>query len=692
MFRWIPFTFVRTVTFFIAGILAGIYLPGAIGKDVAISLTVVVMLIYGILFRVIKHESKWALGVPAFLIIILSGYLHLTFQNESSDPNHLLHHKGSVEAYTVKIESYAEEKDKSWKVTGELLKVQSNGWQTISGKVLLYFSKEVYHTPFNYGDILVVRGQPSLVNAPSNPGEFDYKRFLTFRNIYHQHFVRESTVIKIANEPSNWPMAYAIKTREWADEIIKQFVHGKREQSIASALVLGVTDGLDNDLLNAYAATGAMHVLAVSGLHISIIYIIILWLLKPFTKSQSSKIWVAEVSLLILWSYAFITGLSPSVLRAVTMFTFIAIASATGRNTNIYNTLAASCFCLLVFDPYLVMSVGFQLSYIAVLGIVYLQPLMYAWWEPRTWFFNEVWKITCVSIAAQLATFPLGLLYFHQFPNYFLLSNLLVIPISFAVLILGLILLVVNFISWLATLVGWLLTYSIKLLNLVVETVELFPYSLIEGVRITTFQCWLLIGAIVCMIVLFKYRKFNYLIFASILICAYTGMQWITFLQQKDQDKLTVYNVAGHPAVDLITRGKAYFISDSSLYTDAEKIRFHIRPNREAHAVQSIIISGHPFTKVVPGGKVILWKNKMIWLIQDDTFAFNKHIDPQIIIVSKNAVKEWRKLADYRERNITLIFDSSNSRSYVRAVEKFLMQKKIHIHSVPDEGSFELII
>ena len=176
------------------------------------------------------------------------------------------------------------------------------------------------------------------------------------------------------------------------------------------------------------------------------------------------------------------------------MFSFVALAIPAGRRTNIYNTLAASAFFILWYDPFLIMSVGFQLSYIAVLGIVYMQPALYNLWEPTNRLWDEVWKITCVSIAAQLATLPLGLLYFHQFPNYFLLSNLFVIPGSFVVLILGILILVVNVISPIASFLGMLLEWTIKALNVIVFTIEDFPFSLIENVYITTFQCWVLIS------------------------------------------------------------------------------------------------------------------------------------------------------------------------------------------------------
>ena len=352
---------------------------------------------------------------------------------------------------------------------------------------------------------------------------------------------------------------------------------------------MGVTDGLDNELLNAYAATGAMHVLSVSGLHVGIIYWMILLLFKPFQKIKSATWILAGLSLLILWAYAFVTGISPSVLRAVTMFSFVAIARTWNQQTNIYNILAASAFCLLLYDPYMIMSVGFQLSYLAVLGIVSLQPGLYRLWEPKHRFWDEVWKISAVSIAAQLATFSLGLLYFHQFPNYFLLSNLFVIPGSFIVLILGLVIMAVSFIHPVAVVLGWMLEWIIKALNEVVFVVEKFPFSLLENVHINALQCWVLILMIVMIFLWVETKRFSWLIMVSLLCIIFSIAQWIHFREDVNVQKLTIYKVPGHTAIDFTRNGKAHFLSDSVLKKDMLKTKFHILPNRLIGGVKKIL-------------------------------------------------------------------------------------------------------
>ena len=248
-------------------------------------------------------------------------------------------------------------------------------------------------------------------------------------------------------------------------------------------------DELDFEVKQAYAAAGAMHVLAVSGLHVGIIFLILNTLLAILDTSKKGRIVKAIILLISLWSYAMITGLSPSVLRAATMFSFVIMGTVLNRSSSIYNTLAASAFFILIINPNLLFEVGFQLSYVAVLGIVYLQPLIYKRIYTRWWLLDKVWAITAVSIAAQIATLPLTLFYFNQFPVYFMLSNLLVIPSAAVILILGILLFIASPIPFISESIGWVLNKFIEGLNFGIKEIEVLPNSLIEGLSINVLEC-----------------------------------------------------------------------------------------------------------------------------------------------------------------------------------------------------------
>lgn len=690
MLKWIPYALVRVAAFFIGGVLLGIYWPDVMSARIAIALFFSFISLFGLSFVSLKKSPLRPLvsGTVGLFSIFIAGFINLLLQTETRKSDHLLHSNQPIELYSATVKGMPEEKVKSWKVVVEVEAAKyQDGWHSVSGNVLLYISKKSEPLTLTYDDRILIEGPPIELASPGNPHEFDFKRFLSFRNIYHQQFVRSEQIKFVA--PANWRgfLYYSYQARAWASDRMKEFVRGEQEQAIALALVLGVTDGLDNELQNAYSASGAMHVLAVSGLHVGIIYWMILLLLKPI-RSLSWSVWfIAIVSIICLWAYAFVTGLSPSVLRAVTMFSVIAIAKPFSRSTNIYNTLAASAFILLIYNPYLIMSVGFQLSYLAVIGIVYLQRPLYNLWEPQHKIVDWGWSITCVSIAAQIATFALGLLYFHQFPVYFLFSNLFVIPGSFVVLVLGILLLAVSFLSPLANAVGWLLEWSIKILNAGVFAVEDLPLSLINGVYLTTFQCWLLMSVIISFILLFEFRKFQYLTVAMVGVAAYSWVQWHHYYQDVNRKQLIVYRINGHRAMEWIEQGKAYFYADSSLIHDQERIRFHIRPNRVASGVGTVDINESAFCKSLNGFHYFDFNGTRVVLMDQKDNHLPDKLITDYLIIANNAVSSLAKIQDKIEFQ-QLILDSSNSSMYSQRILKEATSKNIPIHSVLNQGAF----
>ena len=197
-----------------------------------------------------------------------------------------------------------------------------------------------------------------------------------------------------------------------------------KEYAVVSALVAGYTDDLDIETMKAFADTGTLHVLSVSGMHVGIIYYVLNLLLLFLSKHRYGNILRVLILLSFLWLYSMITGMSAAVMRSAAMLSFIIVGKSFNRYVNTYNIIAASIFFLLIMNPFTLMDVGFQLSYISVIGIIWLQPHIYSIFDFNTKWKDEIWKVVSVSIAAQIATFPLGIFYFHQFPNYFLPSNL----------------------------------------------------------------------------------------------------------------------------------------------------------------------------------------------------------------------------------------------------------------------------
>jgi competence protein ComEC len=558
----------------------------------------------------------------------------------------------------------------------------SEGWREQETKVLVYFTGKSDAGSLRYGDKLVVFGQPTEVEPPWNPQEFNYKRFLSYRGISHQLFVRPEGWVKVSHDPPSVLIAWASRARAWAERVIEERVNGEREQSVTLALLLGLTAEIEPEVLNAYAASGAMHVLAVSGLHVGILYAILLVVLSPLKKLKGGAWWIAGVSLTALWIFAFVTGLTPSVLRAVTMFSFLALARPWGRPVNIYNTLAASALILLVVDPYMIMSVGFQLSYMAVLGILYIHPKLYALWEPGNRIVDKVWQITSVAMAAQAATFTLGMLYFHQFPVYFLFSNLVVIPGSFLVLVAGLAMLAVSFIGPVASLIGQLVTWIVRAINASVFWVEDLPLSMVRDIWISEKEYWIITLALFSLVVFLDQRRFYWLVVSAIGLTMYGGVRIVHILSEVRPAMLTVYRIPGEQAIEFHEAGRGRYLLGKTLPTDDPRLDFHVRPNRAFRGVSEVeAIEGLPSGA---NGR-LTWKGREIVLLNSRPHGWAEPAG--LVILGSNAVRSINEIPFAFEK---LVIDTSNGRQHAKKLADEASEQGIAVHSVWESGAFTL--
>ena len=444
------------------------------------------------------------------------------------------------------------------------------------GKSIFYLNKDSLSAKLLPGDILEFKNaQFKNLTYHNNPGQFDYATFLRFHQIHYANYINEWDK---KGSTFNF-LRYPTLIRNKALEVLKENVIIKSHFPIVSALVLGYKDELSNHTKHSFSSTGAMHVLAVSGLHVGIIYFILKSIITLFTFYQRNLVFRNILLLIGIWVYALITGMSPSVLRACTMLSFLIIAEVFNRNTNVYNVLSASAILLLIINPYLIMQVGFQLSYLAVLGILYIQPKMEKIWAPKYWLIQKIWTITTVSIAAQISTFPLGLLYFHQFPNYFLISNLVVIPAAFLILSLGILIIVLSFSKIIVGFISYLLQHVLNSLLLVIRHIESIPGSLTEGLSISIFETMLIYLFIASILISLKFKKYIFYGISTFIFFLLLLINGIEDYRLKGLKRIIVYNIPNHFGMDLVNGPNHYFIGDSALIHNDEKLLFYVKHN-----------------------------------------------------------------------------------------------------------------
>jgi competence protein ComEC len=345
-------------------------------------------------------------------------------------------------------------------------------------KVLVYFNKKTDIGRIPADSRILIRKPLKAIENFASSG-FDYKKYCRLKHIYAQVFLNENdfTIIQQGNEKSVLAGLHFLRKKLLL--LIKNQIPDKTGHGLLEALLVGFTDDLDPVLLKSYADAGVIHIIAISGLHLALIcHILQLFLRGTGPKNPGS--WI-KLTLLItgLWGYSLLAGGSPSVIRAATMFSLVLFAKNILRENSFYNTLAASAFMLICFDPYWIWDTGFQLSYAAVLGLGLFSYPIRNLLPLQNKILAGIWDAVSVSIAAQIITTPISIYYFHRFPSYFLLANLLAVPLSSVILVAGILLCICSPVYQLARLLGWLLGILIYFLNGLIAYISHLPGAVI---------------------------------------------------------------------------------------------------------------------------------------------------------------------------------------------------------------------
>jgi competence protein ComEC len=694
------FPFIRIIFPFIAGIILAIYLqvnsPFWLAAT-ASSFLLVILETYFIKLSA-KYNARYFVGFLFFLVFFFLGNLLVQINSQEFSNTHFSKHQKTTAIYAEITEAPIEKKS-THKVIVQIKRVKANGkWIKAKGKILCYISKSKYKEKAYFpkqGDCKLFSSATKSIEKNKNPGQFDYKQYLYYHNIYHQCFIKASE-IKFVKREGNPLKNFAFDLRKNLIRSFKNCGLKGNELAVASALLFGVTDQLDPALIRSYAGTGALHVLSVSGLHVAILYGFLQLVFGFLAYRKNGALLLGIITLVIIWFYAFLTGLTPSVLRSSTMFTFIVVGQILSRQSSVYNSIAASAFVLLCYDPFLIMEVGFQLSYLAVIGIILLYPIINRQIRIQNKLLKPVWDITSVSIAAQIATFPLGLLYFHQFPNYFIFSNLIVIPLSGIILYTGIIASVFSVFPIVQFLLVYLIELLIIVLNSIVDYIEKLPYSLIEGISITIIEAIFLYLILVFWLLWYKTSKpffVKFILLFSLVIC---GLQIVETNTIQNQKQIIIYQINNHTAIDLIDGKKHDFIADSNFVNNVDQLLFNVKHNWDnlnLNAPNIIYTENNSNNRSLVGktiDNVIIFGNKSLQLIDS---SYNYKTDPlyktDYILLTKNAKINLSKV-NIQTKDVVFIADGSNKFWRIEKWKQQAMAKNIEFYSTAERGAYIL--
>ncbi|MCU0445702.1 MAG: ComEC family competence protein [Microscillaceae bacterium] len=705
MFHWTPYVFVRFTLWFLLGIVVGTITKGK-NSEIWGGVWLVLAFVYlGLRFGLPKSARRQVnvgLGLIGGVMLMALGVLRTYQYQAENSPNHILN-QPKILAYRAVLQTNLEAKAQTYKTEAHINLIKTAvGWQTATGKILVYLRRDSAQKSPNwqYGTEILVMGSPQLVTPPKNPQEFDYQQFLKYQNIYHQHFIQKSQYQTIRQTTPNYLIYWTLQLREASRQALQKLVDSPQEAAIAVALILGVKEQMDDEIRTAYANTGLMHVLAVSGMHVAFLMLILEFLLLRLQKLPQGKYIYAFAIIGLLWMYAFVTGLSASVLRAVVMFSFVAWGDALGRKRLIYNNIAVSAFVLLLYNPCFLWSVGFQLSYLAVLGIVYIQPKIYRLWEVNNYYLDKTWELISVSLAAQLLTFPLGLYYFQQFPNYFLLANLLIVPLSGWVMWAGVVTLALAWLPGLNYVAGQILRWLIYAMNQITFALEDLPYALSEGVYINLLETFLLYLLILLPILLGVYKRLGYWGAMLLVLVAWVGIRVERNYQQKLQTKMVIYHLNKHSVWGFMQGKKALLLADSAFVAQPKGFDFSLRPSLATWGIGQIHWQTWQDTRHADSTlairhfenySLLVWQKKTFLIIRQKL----KYSSLQALaktkidytVIQNNAVADLERL--HKALTIRyLILDSSNSNTRSQKLLQTAKILQIKTHSILRKGAW----
>ncbi len=510
----------------------------------------------------------------------------------------------------------------------------------------------------DYGHVLLIPAVYSAIEPPYNPGEFDYKSFMANRQIYFQTYVGENQFHLLAVNEGNSLLKFALLLRRSLVSKFNFYISDFKAAALASTLILGYRAELNKDIIEAYSKTGTMHVLSVSGMHVGIIFLVLTVLLKPMDKTNSLKIVRILIILTTVWFYSMISGFSSPVCRAAIMISFIVIGKAFNRNQNSYNLIAISAFFLLLYNPFYLFDVGFQLSYLAVCGLIYFQPKIYQSLYFKNKLADYAWSYSALSVAAQLATFPLSLYYFHQFPLYFLLSNLLIVLPVTIIMYSGILLLMIPFDLILIPL-GKFLSGLINFTNEILFRIENLPFASLSGLWINGFQFFLLCLMILILVFWSKANMKGSLLASMLLSLILLISISLNRMLAIGSQELIVFSLRKNSAIAFSSAGKSIVLAN---FDSADKIfNYSIKPAMESRTGSDIqlfrvenTIRGQSYwsdSNFMQFGKLKLlrWDKSMILP------SSGKKLKVDILILSQNPTQKLRDINNFIEFKKVLI-------------------------------------
>ena len=541
-----------------------------------------------------------------------------------------------------------------------------------SGKLLFSISADSTVKPLQVDDEFLIYAKPDSIRPPLNPHQFDYKSYLEKQGILHQIRTDYGSIVK-KERALKTLFGIASNFREHIISKLEKKNFGTEEMGVIQALLLGKRDDISETTYNNYKNAGAVHILAVSGLHVGIILFLLESFLSPMERLPKGKTIKLILVVLLLWSYAFVAGLSPSIVRAVTMFSFVAYALYLNRPTNSFNIIALSMLFILLVKPLFLFQVGFQMSYAAVFAIVWIYPKLQKFWFPENIIIRKTWQLLSVSVAAQLGVLPISLFYFHQFPALFFISSLLVIPFLGLILGFGILVIFLALIDFLPQFMADGFNWVIKLMNSVIGWVAQQEGFIIKNIPFDSVQLLLGYFILIALVILLSKpkRKTALTLFGGIIIF----QSWMIRNQFQVHQKETI--ILAHRSRNTIL---LHQLGDSLSILTSDKTNL------------GNVIDNYAVAERIQKWDTSILKNSYLigderLFIVDSLAILPLEERPDYLLLTQSPKLNLERLLDSIKPK-KVFADGSNYPSLIKKWKHTCIQKEIPFHYIGEKGSY----
>ena len=674
----LDFPLVKITLCFILGIIISYYCQPSILTACTFLFSSTIL--FCLLYFAAKNNKKANIyfGLGTYLISLSTGICVLIFHTDSFDKSNYTHSKTAFEKphfITFILREKLKSNNYSDRYIGLIKEIDNNIY---SGKIIVNIQKDSLRNPLIIGNIIKVKATIQRTPSNKNPNQFDYSKYLSDKQIYAQLYCEKSE-ISVSKTIKKDIWYYCGRLHSTILKNLESAHFNKDEMNVALALILGQQQEISSDIIKDYQYSGATHVLSVSGLHVGFIMLFIAFVLKPIPNTRKGSA-IKLISILIsLAGFAIISGLSPSVLRSVVMFSFVAIGNHLRRSGNIYHTLLVSILLILLFEPYFLFDVGFQLSYLALLFIVWLQPELKKLWTPKNKISIYIWDALTVSFAAQIGTLPLCLYYFHQFPGLFFVTNIVILPILSFIMIAGIIVMIIAiFISPPIFLVE-IFEKSIYLLNQTIHYVASFESFVFQNISFNSYYLFSLYFLIISCIIWSKNRTFTHFTAFALSIVLLQLSLIYTKKEIAGQHELIVYNVKKSTLITTRAGKNITFYAADTI----------LKPNTRNFILNSYLVGNFGILSEPKKIKNTLFFNGKKILIVDSTGIYVDKLQPDILILTQSPKINLDRILAHLHPKI-IVADASNSYKIQKIWEASCAKKNIPFHATAEKGFYKL--